>query len=172
MDEGERAAELRRRLWNDDVGAGPTSPAEGVLEQYRLYVEMADRVSQRRALSNTFFLTLNAGAVAVLGSSVPQWSASDLGWLALPCLALLVQCVAWFGIVRSYRLLNTAKYEVVGALEERLPASPYWRAEWWILGQGADRRRYWPLSHLEQVVPVVFALLYAVGAGVLLATAT
>jgi hypothetical protein len=30
-----------------------------VLEKYKLYVEMADRVSARRGLTNSFFLALN-----------------------------------------------------------------------------------------------------------------
>ena len=29
------------------------------------------------------------------------------------------------------------EYIVVGALEERLPASPYWKAEWQVLGEGS-----------------------------------
>jgi hypothetical protein len=66
-------------------------------------------------------------------------------------------------MVRSYRLLNGAKYRVVGALEQQLPASPFWRAEWWALGEGKDRSLYWPLSHIEQWVPVLFALTYLVG---------
>jgi hypothetical protein len=48
------------RLWNPQVN--PTSykgPAEkyesAILEQYKLYVEMADRISNRRGLTNTFF---------------------------------------------------------------------------------------------------------------------
>ena len=50
--------------WNNE-----TTPAQyagesekyqaAVLEQYKLYVEMADRVSARRGLANTFLLTLN-----------------------------------------------------------------------------------------------------------------
>jgi len=73
------------------------------------------------------------------------------------------QCVAWWWLVRSYRLLNGAKFKVVGALEERLPASAYWRAEWVALGEGNDWRKYLPLSHLEQWVPILFALVYVLG---------
>jgi hypothetical protein len=54
-------------------------------------------------------------------------------------LVALGQCFAWFYLVWSYRLLNSAKYQVVGALEERLPASPFWAAEWWALGEGTNR---------------------------------
>jgi hypothetical protein len=55
------------------------------------------------------------------------------------------------------------KYAVIGALEERLPASLYWRAEWKALGEGKDPTRYWPLSHLEQWIPLLFAITYVAG---------
>ena len=41
-----------------------------VLELYQLAVEMADRVSARRGLANTFFLTLNTGLAALLGEAI------------------------------------------------------------------------------------------------------
>ena len=52
---------------------------------------------------------------------------------------------------------------MVGELEERLPASPWWGGEWSALNHGTDRSRYWPLSHVEKWVPVTFALLHAAG---------
>ncbi len=85
------------------------------------------------------------------------------GLLVFPVIALLGECGAWFYLLRSYRQLNTAKYQVIGQLEERLPASPYWRAEWTALGEGKDRTKYWPLSHIEKWIPVLFAATYLVG---------
>lgn len=126
-------------------------------------IEMADRVSARRGLTNSFFPTLNTaifGLIAALGKTPP---ADKVWWLAIPLAAVLGECVAWFYLVRSYRLLNTAKYQVVGALEERLPASPFWRAEWSALGEGKDRALYWPLSHIEQWIPIFFGLTYVSG---------
>ena len=76
---------------------------------------------------------------------------------------LLIQCFAWFWLLRSYRQLNTAKYAVIGAFEERLPASPYWNAEWAALGHGHDPARYWPLSHVERWIPMLFAAGYTSG---------
>ena len=63
-------------------------------------------------------------------------------------------------MVKSYGQLNTGKWQVVGVMEERLPASPWWRAEWQALGEGKDRSLYWPLTHIEKWVPLVFVLLY------------
>ena len=56
--------------------------------------------------------------------------------------------------------VNSAKYTVIGVLEERLPASPYWRADWKALGEGRDKAKYWPMTHLEQWIPVIFAATY------------
>jgi len=160
-----RAAELRERLWGGDGASQPSTVGveAAILEQYKLYVEMADRVSQRRALANTFFLSLNTAILTLVGVSLTARAPGQQWWLLVPLVALLGECFAWYYLVRSYRLLNAAKYEVVGALEERLPASPYWRAEWWALGEGRDPRRYWPLSHIEQWVPLLFAATYVAG---------
>jgi hypothetical protein len=157
-------AELRDRLWNDTVGPdsyeGKQAYQAAILDQYKLYVEMADRISQRRGLTNTFFLTLNTAILTTVGvfwtdrTDAPEWP------LLFPLVAVLAQCGARFYLLRSYRLLNTAKFAVVGALEERLPASPYSRAEWSALGEGSDPKKYWPLTHLEKWVPLLFMAVY------------
>jgi hypothetical protein len=139
-----------------------------LLEQYKIYVEMADRISARRGLANTFFLTLNTAIFTAVGVFWQHPPESARALTVVPWLVLLFQCLAWFWLLRSYRQLNTAKYAVIGALEERLPASPYWSAEWAALGLGADPARYWPLSHVEQLVPAFFAVAYTAGFVVLL----
>lgn len=37
-----------------------------ILEQYKLYVEMSDRVSQRRASLNVFFISVNTFLITVV----------------------------------------------------------------------------------------------------------
>ncbi len=114
-------------------------------------------------LANTFFLTFNTVVFTLIGGFGRTHPHASPWVLALPLVIALGQCVAWWWIVRSYRLLNSAKYEVVGLLEERLPASPYWSAEWYALGEGKDWRKYLPLTHLEQWVPVLFGVVYTIG---------
>jgi hypothetical protein len=146
-------------LYGGDVKEYQTA----VLEQYKLYVEMADRISQRRGLSNTFFMTLNAAIFTLIGVFWKDRPSGSVWWLLFPLVVVLSQCGIWFYVVRSYRLLNRAKYSVVGLLEERLPASPFWRAEWTELGEGRDWRKYWPLTHIEKWVPILFGAIYLLG---------
>ncbi len=153
---------LGESLWNGDAEA-TRAALPLVLEQYKLYVELADRVSARRSLANTFFLTLNTAVFTVLGVvwEDPRDGSSWYG--VFPLVALVSQCLVWFWIIRSYRQMSAGKWAVVGALEQRLPASPWWSAEWVALGEGRDPSRYWPLTHVEQWVPFLFALFYVVG---------
>lgn len=154
-------------LWNDIGPDDYTSEGDSryrgaVLEQYKLYVEMADRVSQRRGLTNTFFLTLNTAIFTLIGLFWSDRAEAPTWVLVFPLIVILGQCFAWYHLVRSYRLLNTAKYRVVGELETQLPASPYWRAEWTALAAGRDRGKYWQLAHIETWVPSLFGVTYTV----------
>lgn len=158
--------EVRPTTWTTGVSeqdyvAAREKYQAALLEQYKIYVEMADRISARRGLTNTFFLTLNTLIFATVGAVLQDRPTMTVGHLVVPLIVLLLQCAAWFWLLRSYRQLNSAKYVVIGVLEERLPASPYWRAEWRALGEGSDPSRYWPLTHLEQWIPASFGVAYA-----------
>jgi len=151
---------LADRLWNKDVFGEYDDKGkckDHVLEQYKLYVEMADRISARRSTANTFFLTLNTLVVGALSVCAEQFS--RLSVIVL-CIAAIVLCYVWKRLIDSYRQLNTAKYTVIGEFEKRLPASPYWSAEWNALGEGKDPKKYKPLTAVEKWVPIIFMCLY------------
>lgn len=131
-------------------------------ELYKLAVEMADRISARRGLANTFFLTINTGIVALLGS---------LNLRAYVPLVGIVFSVTWWALLRSYRDLNTAKFDIILAMEERLPVRVY-GDEWQTLQRKPipqeGRRKalrswmsqYRELGRIERIVPWVFCSIY------------
>ena len=129
-----------------------TPPA--LLEQYKLAVEMADRVSARRATANGFFVTVQSALVTAFGfAKDDRWPLAVAG---------IVIAATWWLTLRSYRMLNSAKFEVICEVEKDLPIAPY-ADEWAILKQedGPLRKRYAALSFVEQTVPVAFGLLNA-----------
>ena len=132
-----------------------------ILEQYKIYVEMADRVSARRNLANVFFLTLHTTVLTAIGFAFQKIELVSPRWLTLfPMTGILTMCLVWWWLIQSYRQLNTAKYTVVGLLEKRLPSSPYWSAEWKELGEGKDLNKYLPLTSLERIIPILFGVIY------------
>ncbi len=152
--------ELAARLWNKSVSDEYNDKGkyqDHVLEQYKLCVEMADRISARRSAANTFFLTLNTLVVGALSICAEKFC--GLSTIAL-CAAAIVLCFVWKSLIKSYQQLNTAKYAVIGEFEKRLPSSPYWSAEWNALGEGKDPRKYKPLTTVETTVPIVFMFIY------------
>lgn len=139
-----------------------------ILEQYKLYVEMADRISTRRDTTNGFFLTLNTLALGIIGFLLEKGATITPKYLAfIPVIAFICFCVFWFRIIKSYRQLNSVKFELIGELENYLPAK-LWGTEWKKLGEGKDNKKYSPLSELEEKIPFIFMFLYVVVLFVLL----
>lgn len=130
-----------------------------LFEQYKLYVEMADRISARRALANTFFIGVHTALITAFTVLLKEGilASSPMGYI--PFLAVWVLCYVWWRIVKSYRQLNSGKFKVVHKMENMLPLAPY-AAEWVALGEGKDRKLYLPLTHVENWVPVTFGFLY------------
>lgn len=131
-------------------------------ELYKLAIEMADRISARRGLANSFFLTVNTGVMVLLGSQHVRW---------YPAAAGIAICVTWWALLKSYRDLNKAKFEIILAMEARLPARLY-GDEWDILRKDAVRfalrpaalrpwlAKYRELGYVERLVPWIFVLIY------------
>jgi len=118
----------------------------GYLDLYKLAVEMADRISARRGVANTFFLTVNTGLAALLGGNELRWYVAGAG---------IVLCAAWWALLKSYRDLNRAKFGVILVMEQQLPAQPF-GDEW----NQLKKTRYRELGQVERFVPVLFALVY------------
>lgn len=153
-------------LWNDNpIKNGYSSEdqyREHIIEQYKLYVEMADRISSRRDIANTFFLTLNGLALGSAGALIERGYSLSQKWaLFFPLLVLWLLCFFWNRLINSFRQLNGVKFYIIGELETRLPASPYRKAEWEVLlKEGKNRKVYWPLTHVEAKIPWIFAIAY------------
>ncbi|MDC1512882.1 hypothetical protein N8456_02135 [Porticoccaceae bacterium] len=145
------------KLWNDIEDGATYPPNEKwhshLLEQYKLYVEMADRISQRRTSANTYFLSVNSAILAFVGYLTSE-STPDYMWLL--ALAGYLLTIFWYNIVLSYKNLNTEKWQVVHDIEKRLPISPY-DAEWDAVQRGCNPKLYRPITHIESWVPWIFS---------------
>jgi hypothetical protein len=83
---------------------------------------MADRISNRRASANSYFLSVNSAILAFVGYLAAKDTGEYMWMLAAGGIAL---SVLWEALITSYRNLNTAKFAVIHKIEKRLPISPY-----------------------------------------------
>lgn len=132
------------------------------LEQYKLYVEMADRISSRRQNANSFFLSLNTAIIAIV-SYLQQGNETTLSqnqyWL-IAFVGIFVSYM-WYRIIKSYRNLNSAKFEVIHQIEKVLPLKPY-DAEWEALEHGKNPKLYLPFTKIEMCIPWIFFIIHLI----------
>jgi len=127
---------------------------EILLEQYKLAVEMADRISARREGANKIFLSANSIIFAFLAT---QTEFSTVHILITVFGSLL--CFVWASIIKNYRSLNSAKYAVIHEMEEKLPWKVY-TDEWQKLKNGKDKKVYAKLTVVEKKLPWLFLGFY------------
>ena len=129
-------------------------------DQYKMYVESAEKISDRRQNANNFFLTINTVLISVFGLSFQIKILENVSWIKilLALLGLIICVIFWF-LLRAYKQLNSGKFKVIHEIEQGLPLAIY-DYEWKVLGEGKDKKLYYPFSHIELFIPWIFGLIY------------
>jgi hypothetical protein len=124
-------------LWNKFIGPEHYEGAkekyqQAILEQYKLYADLTDRASARAPVIDTFFLTINTAAIALIGLLLARQAPLSVSpWLLLVLLVpLLANCNIWWNVIQGRQRTLMAKIQVTVGLEKRLPAQPLGAAEW------------------------------------------
>lgn len=126
-----------------------TEDKELLLNQWQTCVDMANSVSQRRDNMNNIFITLN---LAIMAAVSITWDIKSLFIL----IAGIAICILWILNIRNYKLLNTAKFNVINSIEEKLPSAPF-KDEWQFL---KNSKKYMDSTTLERILPITFIILY------------
>ena len=137
------------------------SDADPNFALYELYLGTAEKISDRRANTNSWMLTVNSAIVALYGYlQADKFSVNEgqkaVWLLAIPAAGLIV-CVAWRALLESYRQLNRAKFEVLQKLEGLFPVQPFTREQ-----EIYRIHRRKGLAAVERSIPACFFFLYMV----------
>lgn len=132
-----------------------------LLDQYKLYVEMADRMTARKVIINNTFMTL-LGAAAVAYASAPKYF--DLRFvlffqLGLMLVSLLVSLI-WRSFVLHQTKVTDTKFKVIQEIEELLPAQPYKMEYVYCI---KERKTSSALNRLDRSLPLIAALMSVLG---------
>lgn len=151
---------MRSMLPNGIPGHSETAD---FLTLYQLMVGTSESLVGRRQGVNSFFLTINGLLATVIGfflrgeRFLSRWDAVGIAVVAV---IGIVGTYSWWSILKSYGQLNKGKFAIINRMERFLPAAPF-EAEWLVLGQGRNLKRYKTFTSLEGMVPVAFAVIYA-----------
>lgn len=145
-------------LFSEDEARYGDDYRDHYLALYRDFVASADTNSARRNMANSFFLSVNTGFLGIKGYF--EVAKNELGAFEFTLVQAIVGilfCVVWWLMIRSYRTLNSSKFEVIQMMERRLPLASY-TAEW--VAQKTARDRHRSLSWVESFVPMLFGALH------------
>ena len=126
-----------------------TEDKELLLNQWQTCVDMANSVSQRRDNMNNIFITLN---LAIMAAVSITWDIKSLFIL----IAGITICILWMLNIRNYKLLNTAKFNVINSIEEKLPSAPFKDERQFL----KNSKKYMDSTTLERILPITFIILY------------
>lgn len=128
-------------------------------EQYKLYIESIEKISDRRDSANKYFITINS-SIFVLAGLVIQYTHENkrLFLIGLCVLGLFISIIFWC-LINSYKQLNTGKFDMVHKIEQKLPLKLY-KDEWEVLGEGKNKKKYYPFSHIERLIPLLLGICY------------
>ncbi len=132
-----------------------------LLEQYKLYVDITDRISARRNQMNKFYISLLSGLLALISIAsekklYPQFQSTIL--LAVAILGLILCCL-WYVNIKSYKQLNSGRFKVIYEMEQYLPFACY-EQEWYILKKDKSHGGYLNQTSIEQYIPLALAIPY------------
>lgn len=105
-----------------------------LLEQYKIMVASAEKVTEQRLKVNNLFFTVTSSilSVAFLVGKALDFSVSGIiGMLIFTCMALMTSYF-WEKLINSYGNLNKGKFAIINKIENRLRTNIF-EKEWEIL---------------------------------------
>lgn len=125
-----------------------------LFEQYKLYVEMADNVSERRDKTNRFYLGLITAMVTF--SSVFSITVDYIVLIVIILICSILICWNWYQNILSYKRLNSGKFAVINPIENELAVKGFTMELEFVKNGG-----YKDLTNIEKNIPLYFMVLCA-----------
>ncbi len=134
-------------------------PQDMIWNQYNLMVQSSELLVSRRQTVNSLYLSASFALLAGIGVLVSSVSAITIKWASSGGIFLGLVGIAlaynWKRTLQSYGLLNKAKFQVIGALENLMPAKLF-DAEWKVL----EAKRYKSTTSMDQQTANFIAYLF------------
>jgi hypothetical protein len=132
---------------------------EHYFEQYKLYLNSIEHISDRRDRANKYFITINSGILILIGLLVQYVSDYKSLLLSGLCIFGVIVSIIFYYLINSYKQLNTGKFKILHQIENSLPIELY-KQEWEALGKGENKKLYFTFSHIEKIIIIVFVVSY------------
>ena len=133
-----------------------------LVDQYKMFQKTSEDLVARRQSVNSFYISVNSALTGLLGVALGVFDDSvKLIVAAFMCVAGIILDISWINILEAYGTLNAAKMKVIKLLEEQLPVMLY-DAEWRIMSDKLNNKKYVSFTDSEKRIPKLFFSLYVI----------
>jgi hypothetical protein len=137
-----------------NVGENEKLDKNIIIEQYKTYVESADRNSDRRINTNNFYIVLNSIIITITGIFINE----DNICFVMFILGIIFSLI-WLLNLINYKNISSCKYHIINEIEKLLPLKMF-EYEWKKLDNGKNIKKYIPVTNIEKIIPIIFMIIY------------
>ena len=131
-----------------------------LLDQYKMFQKSSEDLVSRRQSVNSFYISVSSTMVALMGLVMGIIQSDMKIYIMLfMCAIAIILDMSWLNILDSYGTLNSAKMKVINLIEEQLPMVLY-EAEWRIMSDKLNSRRYVSFTESEKRIPKIFMVIH------------
>lgn len=127
---------------------------EALLRQYELMVNSTTQVTNWRQTTNGFYLTVNTTLLAIV--AFVYGSAPLITSITMSVMGISIS-ILWHQSIDYYRKTNGAKFKVINEIEKYLPIKMFKLER-----DNFEQKRSRKATQIEQYIPIIFAVAYAV----------
>lgn len=100
----------------------PGSPKRVAFDEYKLYYESTEKVTDRRLAANNWNYTVCVATLVAI-AALANWGLARVSVLSVALLAIGILCIMavlfcslWIGQIRDFKVLNNAKFKVLNSM--------------------------------------------------------
>ena len=137
-----------------------TSYKSALLDQYKMFQKSSEDLVSRRQSVNSFYISVSSTMVALMGLTMGVIQSQTKIYIMLfMCVVAIILDISWLNILDSYGTLNSAKMKVINLIEEQLPMVLY-EAEWRVMSDKLNSKRYVSFTESEKRIPKIFMIIH------------
>lgn len=118
-------------------------------EQYKIFVESAERNSEKRVTQNNIYLTINLAFLSYVLSQNP-----NLIETIITSFVGLIICIVWLLTIINFCKRNKVKFDIINEMEEEF--GNLYKEEWKRISILT------PLSTYEKFLAIIFMMVYII----------
>lgn len=135
-------------------------------EEYKLFVENTQKLSERRQKANEVLLAINTSIFTILAFFVKDsgFTSWRLFLFSIPLFAVgILSCILWQRIITQFKALIGWRYEQLRNMEKQMPNSYQLITKEWDEGYApqGDKERF-GFARLEVWIPRLILILYMI----------